>query len=300
MKKNLLIIENAATWSWGIHIWNLFKGLFAEYHIFRVVRQVGEPFDACLLEQFNTVLVQNVDTLESVTYKKNLIGRIGGMLIKEPLNTRYDSQLSQCSAVIATSNELKAIADRVNKNVHLIPNGVDLKLFCPPAKPVEKKLFTIGFAGNIWGHGLDYKGYKYVIEASLRMWGEIGIKTCLHAHTQIPHDEMPSRFYHLIDALVLPSIGEGCSNVVMEALACGVPVLLTKVGFHGEMLVDGENCLFISRDTSDIIEKIKRLKSDGALRLKLSVNGRAFAEQHHDIKVIAAQYAEIIKTFNKE
>jgi glycosyltransferase involved in cell wall biosynthesis len=117
----------------------------------------------------------------------------------------------------------------------------------------------------------------------------------LHNANQIPHCEMPSGFYHLIDALVLPSRGEGCSNVVSEALACGVPVLLTKVGFHGEMLQDKVNCLFVERDTDSIIEAVRHLIANPDLRRILAINGRKFAEEHHDVRKIAVMYDDIFK-----
>ena len=106
---------------------------------------------------------------------------------------------------------------------------------------------------------------------------------------------MPSGFYHQIECLILPTIGEGCSNVVMEALACGVPVLITKVGYHGEMLEDKKNCIFIERDANDIEKKVMMLKNDPALRISLAENGRVFAEKHHDITEIAKEYDRIFK-----
>ena len=155
----------------------------------------------------------------------------------------------------------------------------------------------LGFAGNIWGGGADYKGWKYYVEACARtMVKGVQQMHLLHGANQIPNEEMPEKFYHLIDALVLPSKGEGCSNVVSEALACGVPVLLTKVGYHGEMLENEKNCLYIDRDVDSIISAVDQLLTNPDLRTRLAVNGRLFAEQHHDVKKIAAKYDEIFQS----
>lgn len=82
-----------------------------------------------------------------------------------------------------------------------------------------------------------------------------------------------------------------CSNVIMEALACGVPVITTKeAGFHGEMLEDGVNVLFCERSTESVEKCIRLLMQDKKLRHKLKINGRKFAEQYHNIKEIAKQY----------
>jgi glycosyltransferase involved in cell wall biosynthesis len=74
-----------------------------------------------------------------------------------------------------------------------------------------------------------------------------------------------------------------------------VPVLTTKVGFHGEMLEHEKNCLFIERDAVNIAENVRRLLTDPDLRTRLAVNGRKFAEQNHDVKIVAAKYDEVFK-----
>ena len=58
---------------------------------------------------------------------------MGGMVI-DKLNkgSRYDRQIAQVGAVIATNKQLYDVAERVNANTHLIPNGVDLEIFKPP------------------------------------------------------------------------------------------------------------------------------------------------------------------------
>jgi glycosyltransferase involved in cell wall biosynthesis len=113
---------------------------------------------------------------------------------------------------------------------------------------------------------------------------------------QIPHAKMPERFWHQVDVLVLPTAGEGCSNTIMEALACGVPVVTTRTaGFHGDLLTDGVNVVFCERTVDSVRQAIERLASSPELRQRLSVEGRRFAEAHHDIEHVAARYEEIFR-----
>ncbi len=226
---------------------------------------------------------------------------MAGMVIDNNAKpTRYDSELAQAGAIIATNKQLYKISARVNPKTYLLPNPVDLERFRqkPNLWPHAGR-FTIGFAGNIWGTGGDYKGWKYYVDAANRLFSEVAKLECLHngptPQRQISHDRMCEDFYWQIDCLILPSRGEGCSNVTGEALACGVPVLTTKVGYHGEVLTDGENVLFIERDTDDIMAKVRRLKGDPELYRRISENGRRFVEENQDLNKIASEYDRVIR-----
>jgi len=298
---NVLSIENALGWSWGIVFRYLRRLLGKKYKIARICRKISKDINIKLLELYPLILAQNVDNITLIKEHRNkVVLRIGGMVINE-LNkgSRYDKELACVGAVIATNKQLYDVAEWVNPNSHLIPNGIDLEMFIP-AKNRPDRMFTVGFAGNIWGLGGDYKGWQFYVGATLSLWGQVKKIECLHngpkGQKQIKHEDMAEQFYHKIDCLILPSKGEGCSNVVGEALACGVPVLLTKVGYHGEMLRDGEECLFIKRNVQDIYDKVLSLKNNPELWQKLSVNGRKFVEKHQDIKVIAKKYDEVFQS----
>lgn len=73
------------------------------------------------------------------------------------------------------------------------------------------------------------------------------------------------------DFLVLPSAYEGMSNVVMEAMASGCPVLASDVGGNPELVEDGlTGLLFPSDDDAALAQCLERLSSDPALRTRLS------------------------------
>lgn len=298
---NVLSIENALGWSWGIVFRHLRRLLGEKYKIARIYRKVKKDIDTKLLEAYPLILAQNVDNISLIKVKRNkVVLRIGGMVLdNQNKGSRYDKQIAQVGAVIATNKQLYDIADRVNANTHLIPNGIDLDLFRPPEKRADR-MFTVGFAGNIWGMGGNYKGWQFYVGATLSLYGEVKKLERLHngpkGQVQIKHDNMVEEFYHKIDCLILPSKGEGCSNVVGEALACGVPVLLTKVGYHGEMLKDGEECLFIERNVQDLYDKVLTLKNTPELWRKISVNGRKFVEKNQDIRMVAKKYDEVFQS----
>jgi len=125
-------------------------------------------------------------------------------------------------------------------------DGVDLRFFRPKnlerfgAK--QKRPLTIGWVGNSeWNasSGTDRKGFvtilKPAIDALKREGLRVELKLADRAVKQIPHAAMPD-FYAELDVLVCTSEIEGTPNPVLEACACGVPILTTDVGIVRELL----------------------------------------------------------------
>jgi len=298
----VLGIQNAKKWSWSFVLRRMIQEL-PEYKFATILGRPKEKIDIGLVDFFNITLVQNVSTTKLDGNKQKIILRMGGLRISDQnSSTRFNDDLAEVGAVIATNGKLFEMGKRVNDNTFLIPNGVDLQLFKPrsqrqqPFNDNNGKPFVVGFVGNIDDQGRKYKGWDYYVQATLRLYPGIKTKHALFGREQILHDEMPKKFYHQIDCLVLPSVNEGCSNTVVEALACGVPVLITKVGFHGERLENGVNCLFVKMDIDDIITKIQFLAKTPELRMKLAFNGRIFAETNHNINMLAIEYHNVFQS----
>jgi glycosyltransferase involved in cell wall biosynthesis len=96
------------------------------------------------------------------------------------------------------------------------------------------------------------------------------------------HVPDPAPYYAIADAVVLPSHTEGSSNVLLEAMAAGVPAVATQVGGTPEIAVNGENALLVPPDDSfALASAIGRVLHDGALRSKLVANARATVAQQH-------------------
>ena len=65
------------------------------------------------------------------------------------------------------------------------------------------------------------------------------------------------------DVFILPSAYEANALVVLEALATGLPVISTRVGFAPELVVDGENGYLVGRDAAEIGERLRDLGGPG-------------------------------------
>jgi hypothetical protein len=208
---NILSIEFRKNWSWGL-IFNEMQNI-SEHNIKRVF--MGDK-DKIPENGYDVVLGQNVTLLKRFKERLRAICRLGG-------NYNFDKmdgieplldEMAKCHALIATNKKLYEIAKSVNPNTYLIPNGINLNEWKQPTVFYGRK-FTVGFCANIsTDHYRLYKGYDFVSKACANLGFEL--KTALYNNKQIPHEEMQRRFYHVIDVLVHPTLGEGCISEDQE------------------------------------------------------------------------------------
>jgi len=95
--------------------------------------------------------------------------------------------------------------------------------------------------------------------------------------------------------LIMTSYNEGGPRVVVEALACGVPVLATSVGIVPDLLKNGLGGEIIDWEAEDIVKKIKGLLNDFAKYYQYSQDGLEIAKQFEK-KAAIKNYAEKIKS----
>jgi len=293
----VLSIEFSDTWSWGLIFSQLKKHMDIEFS--RQFFYDGKPINTSGVD---IIMAQNVTLLKKFKERLKTVCRMGGNLNFDNMNKIEPllKEMGECYCLIATNQNLFDIAKTCNDNVYLIPNGIDLEEWKKPKQKKTKREFTVGFCGNITNQQYrEYKGFDFV-ETACRNLG-VKLKTALYLDEQIPHDKMQKLFYGKIDCLVHPTLGEGSSNTLMEACACGVPIITTKVaGYHGELMKDGKDVLFCKRSWGSVQQQIKLIKNDPNLAKTLSRGARKFAEKHHDINVIAKQYEEIFKACDAE
>lgn len=100
--------------------------------------------------------------------------------------------------------------------------------------------------------------------------------------------------YNSARIFVSPSLNEGGPRVVLEAMACGLPVITTKVGLMPDIIKDGEDGLFTGWLPEEMAEKISYLMNDKALQDKFSVAGMELVRQFEKRAAIK-NYADNLK-----
>lgn len=161
------------------------------------------------------------------------------------------------AGIIAVSDGLAgAMADiGINRDrIHVLRNGVDLEMFKPTDKAqcrqqfgVDQPLLTsVGNLVPLKGHDLviksllDLPSYNLLIvgsgpeETALKsLTHQLGLDNRVSFHRGVPHEKMRD-VYNAADALVLASKSEGWPNVLLESMACGTPVVTTRVSGAAE------------------------------------------------------------------
>jgi glycosyltransferase involved in cell wall biosynthesis len=102
-------------------------------------------------------------------------------------------------------------------------------------------------------------------------------------------------YYRASDIFVLPSHGEGMSNALLEAMACGLAVVATRVGAAPEMIRDGIDGLLVEPgDRLGLGMALSRVVQDPGLRKRL---GHATASKVRDQYAIQSVVAAIESTY---
>ena len=113
------------------------------------------------------------------------------------------------------------------------------------------------------------------------------------------HDEVKdvAPLYHSADVFCLPSLHEGTSNVICEAMASGLPVLASRVSDNPRLVMDGENgFLFDPMSPRDMAEAIMRFGDTPVeVRRRMGVIGRRMAESMLSPDVRTDQYVDLIE-----
>jgi glycosyltransferase involved in cell wall biosynthesis len=97
-----------------------------------------------------------------------------------------------------------------------------------------------------------------------------------------------------VDLCVHPSLQEGYSNAILEAMAAGCPVVATRVGGNVEAIVDGETGILVQSENADALAGgMLRLLSDPALAAELGSRAAAVIRRSFDIHAVVAAYENI-------
>lgn len=96
-----------------------------------------------------------------------------------------------------------------------------------------------------------------------------------------------------LDVSVMPSSSESLSNVIIESMAAGVPVVASRVGGNPELITEDRGILVEMGDEDILANAIERLLRDGSLRSRLGLNARQFARANFTIDQMRKRHEEL-------
>lgn len=221
------------------------------------------------------------DFLNRFVKTKNIVTGVYDHLFLETEKERTDFILQNVKDYFVSSEKLKQIYNNFEKKPsYVIADGVDLELFKlkneNKYKDIENKKIIIGWTGNSKfkdENDDDLKGINKVIKPAIEGLIEKGYNIELKIADRnvklIPHDEMPD-YYNEIDLYVCASRTEGTPNPVLEAMACGIPIISTDVGIVSEVFGKEQKNFIIERTKESLQEKIEYIINNKSILEQLS------------------------------
>jgi glycosyltransferase involved in cell wall biosynthesis len=178
---------------------------------------------------------------------------------------------------------------------HIIHPAVDTDFFHPAeqAHSAAEVFHVITIGSLIWVKGLEYAllAIRKLKDAGVPVHFEIigdgiernrvlftiddlGLQDCVQFTGCLSPDLIRARLQQA-DAFLLSSLSEGISNAVLEAMACGLPIVTTDCGGMREAITDGvEGFVVPTRNPQSVADKLYLLANDASLRASMGRAGR--------------------------
>jgi glycosyltransferase involved in cell wall biosynthesis len=179
------------------------------------------------------------------------------------------------------------------ENIGYTPNGVDVELFRPVSEPGRTPSLRVGFSGSKkhdWRKGVS----EFIEPAAAGLTG-VELRLAMPGEGYVPLDEMP-RFYNEIDVYACASSSEGFSLSVLEASACGRPVVSTRVGGSEDLIEDGLNGFLVDRTVEAIRSKLAYFLGDPEALRRMGAANRKEVEQSWSWESRAPAWLDFIRT----
>lgn len=138
-----------------------------------------------------------------------------------------------------------------------------------------------------------FVGEGYQKEELTTLAEDLGLSDRVCFKGYVPFGKPLLDLYREADIYVLPSLSEGVPKVVFEAMACGLPIIATRVGGITDIVKDRKTGLLVDpRSPEQIAQAIERLVMDHVLRREIIQNGFGFAREHTVEKQAAKMWKE--------
>ena len=180
------------------------------------------------------------------------------------------------------------------EKIRVIPPGVDVSVFAPPAARERQGPIRLLFVGG----DLERKGGLDLLQALEGLRGQVeldmvtsanpdtshrGVKVRIHRGLRPQSPELVRLFLEA-DLFVLPARGDCLPQAIAEAMASGLPVVSTPVGAITELVRDGETGLLVPPGAPDsLAQAIAALIADPARRAAMGRAGLELARRDHDM-----------------
>lgn len=254
------------------------------------------------------VTTMHVGSLENLSGVLGTFGRIYERTIG-----RYILQKSKAVTAVSASVARHAAMLAKQPPAHVIPNSVDVERFRPApganvAEAHDRSVLFLGrFSRNkgpqdlieaipkviseVPGASFDFVGEGPLRELMTARMAALGLNGNARLHGKVP-DVVP--VLQRATVVTRPSLTEGMPLAVMEAMACGKPVVATRVGGTPDIVSDGETgFLFSPGDVDALAEGIIRILRDRVRAEAMGRRAREWAERQMTWELLSRQYEKV-------
>ena len=227
--------------------------------------------------------------------------------------------------VFAVSRELREHYTRqlglAPAKMNVIPNGVDTGRFHPDAAARHRLrgqigageneivLGTVGRLDPVKDHATLLLAAEQVISAGMALQvvivgdgpGRASLEAAIQHSSALRgrvtlagESARPEDWLNSFDVFVLPSLSEGMSNTVLEAMATELPSVVTSVGANPDLVDDNKNGFLVQpRDFRSLAERILQLAADPALRSAFGKHARQKVETEFSLPRMLENYSRL-------
>lgn len=230
-----------------------------------------------------------------------------------------------CHGIIVISSEWKKLQEIVPAcNIYYLPNAIDLSGYIEVGRekidlPIDKPCLRVLYVGHLGkakgsfdlicaaktileqGHGVvfDLVGQEQAagdIKQLNAQVADAGLEPFIHIRPGVPGEEK-IQLFRSADIFVYPSYHEGMPMAVIEAMACGLPIVATQVGGLPDLVCPGENGMLVPVGQPDQLAKaICQLIANPQMRYSMQINSFRFAQGKFDIEKLVPRLLDIYQS----
>jgi glycosyltransferase involved in cell wall biosynthesis len=224
-------------------------------------------------------------------------------LLMKITSVLHRKTMARCDRLIAITNQVKRVYSRIvdEDKVRVIPFGVETETFKPSVKQASRDNKEILFVGYLY----KLKGVEYLIRAFslvekeqrnilLRIVGKgqemdnlkrlaktLQIESKVVFEGFIPQFRL-AKYYQNCDIFCLPTLGEPFGKVILEAMACGKPIVASNIGGPSEIVENGKNGFLVPpAQPTALAERILEILEDESKMRQFGINARKSAVQKY-------------------
>lgn len=305
--------------------WVRVNALPAAWKLYRSLRRLAPEIVHAFLTTGN-VLGAVLGTLARVPVIVSSHRDLGGFDGK--WITRMNFWTDRHLATSVTANSLavrEALAQRSNapaETIRLLYNGIDLKKIETANRGLAKRQ-ELGLSPNALAIGVIAnirvaKGHQYLLEAFNHIAPHVPQAYLLICGFAGDHDLMKTlqrlaaaggaagrvwfmnsrndipEMLHALDVVVSPSLSEGFSNAILEAMAAGKPVIATRVGGSPEQIIDGVTGLLVPpQDAGAIAQALLTLLRSPGLRREMGAAAQRHVQENFSVAIMTRNHTRL-------